>query len=300
MNISQYSLTRVRYGMSAVSALLFLTATLFITLQGFNWGLDFTGGIVAEVRLDEALNLTDIKSYLEHALMQDVQVISSTEPGRWILRYNELGDQALALSPILESVSQHVEVLNSSIVGPQVGQDMVEQGGVAILACFVLTMLYLSYRFEWRLALGALVALTYDVILVLGLFAMTQIEFNLTILAAVLAVLGYSLNDSIIIADRARELFKAKPKESADTLINQAVKATFSRTLITSGTTLVTVSSLWLLGGPALEGFAIALCLGIASGTWSSISIGVTLPQLIGINPSHYRAAKPTPEEVSP
>ncbi|MCW8348676.1 protein translocase subunit SecF [Vibrio sp. ZSDZ65] len=300
MNVSQYSLTHVRYSMSAVSALLFVVATLFITTQGFNWGLDFTGGIVAEVRLDEALHLTEIKSHLEQALMQDVQVVSSTEPRRWILRYNQLGDQALALSPILESVSHNVEVLNSSIVGPQVGQDMVEQGGVAILACFVLTMLYLSYRFEWRLALGALVALVYDVVLVLGLFSVTQMEFNLTILAAVLAVLGYSLNDSIIIADRARELFKSKPAESANTLINQAVKATFSRTLITSGTTLVTVSSLWLLGGPALEGFAIALCLGIASGTWSSISIGVTLPQLIGISPLHYRVEKPTSEEVLP
>ncbi|GAM74799.1 protein-export membrane protein secF [Vibrio ishigakensis] len=127
-------------------------------------------------------------------------------------------------------------------------------------------------------------ALLHDVVLVLGLFSLIQMEFNLTILAAVLAVLGYSLNDSIIIADRARELFKAKPRDKADELINQAVRATFSRTLVTSGTTLVTVSSLWLLGGAALEGFAIALVVGIVSGTWSSISMGVTLPQLVGVS----------------
>ncbi len=143
-------------------------------------------------------------------------------------------------------------------------------------------------------------ALVHDIVIVLGLFAVTQMEFNLTILAAVLAVLGYSLNDSIIIADRARELFKAKPNESADTLINNSVRATFSRTLITSGTTLVTVSSLWLLGGPALEGFAIALCVGIACGTWSSISLGVTLPQMMGVRPEHYRVATPKPEEAMP
>ncbi|MFA0087130.1 protein translocase subunit SecF [Vibrio sp. 10N.261.51.F12] len=300
MKLSQYSLTHTRYAMSAISMLLLLMATLFITFKGFNWGLDFTGGIVAEVRLDESLTATEIQPYLDEALMQEVHLVSSTEPGRWILRYHPVEDETLALSPILKSFSQQVEVLNSSIVGPQVGQDMVEQGGVAILACFVLTMLYLSYRFEWRLALGALVALVHDVVIVLGLFSVTQMEFNLTILAAVLAVLGYSLNDSIIIADRARELFKSKPKKSADALINLAVKATFSRTLVTSGTTLVTVSSLWLLGGPALEGFAIALCLGIACGTWSSISLGVTLPQIIGISPMHYQVTKPTPEEALP
>lgn len=300
MTLSQHSLSRVRFSMSAISALLFALAVAFISFKGFNWGLDFTGGLVAEVRLDASIVATELKASLDNALMQDVQVVSSTEPGRWILRYNQLDDVVLSLTPALKSISTSVEILNSSMVGPQVGQDMVEQGGVAILACFVLTMLYLSYRFEWRLALGALVALVHDIVIVLGLFAVTQMEFNLTILAAVLAVLGYSLNDSIIIADRARELFKAKPNESADTLINNSVRATFSRTLITSGTTLVTVSSLWLLGGPALEGFAIALCVGIACGTWSSISLGVTLPQMMGVRPEHYRVATPKPEEAMP
>lgn len=288
MNISQKSLTGVRFGMSFASMTLFTLALICISFKGFYWGLDFTGGIVAEVRLDTLLTASEIKAWLDQMLMQDVHVVSSTEPGRWILRYNQLEQAVVPIASVLGEISQSVEVLNSSVVGPQVGQDMMEQGGVAILACFVLTMLYLSFRFEWRLALGALVALVHDIVIVLGVFSITQMEFNLTILAAVLAVLGYSLNDSIIIADRARELFKAKPKQSADKLINYSVRATFSRTIITSGTTLVTVSSLWLLGGPALEGFAIALCLGIACGTWSSISIGVTLPQILGVSPQHY------------
>ncbi|MGR5177220.1 protein translocase subunit SecF [Vibrio mediterranei] len=300
MSISQRSLSQIRLTMTSLSAALFFVALSVIIVKGFNWGLDFTGGIVAEVRLDSSVVATDLKLWLDQALMQDVQVVSSNEPGRWILRYNQIGEHVVALAPLLETLSSSVEVLNSSIVGPQVGQDMVEQGGIAILTCFILTMLYLSYRFEWRLALGALVALIHDIVIVLGLFSLTQMEFNLTILAAVLAVLGYSLNDSIIIADRARELFKANPGEPADTLINQSVRATFSRTRVTSGTTLVTVSSLWLLGGPALEGFAIALCLGIASGTWSSISVGVTLPQLIGVRPSHYIAEKPSTEDALP
>jgi preprotein translocase subunit SecF len=156
-------------------------------------------------------------------------------------------------------------------------------------------MLYLSVRFEWRLALGALAAIIYDVTIIFGLFALTQFEFNLTVLAAVLAILGYSLNDSIIIADRVREMLRGNPNGDTDNLLNESVKATFSRTMVTSGTTLLTVSALWLLGGAALQGFAIALVVGIASGTWSSISVGITLPKLLGLLPCHYQV-KPVDE----
>jgi preprotein translocase subunit SecF len=286
--------------MSGISALLFILSVAFITLKGFNWGLDFTGGVVAEVNIDHDIASSTIKTQLDSSLAQDVQLVSSNEPGRWIIRYNQMETSLPSITDVLAPISSNVEILNSSVVGPQVGQDMVEQGSLAILTCFVLTMLYLSYRFEWRLALGALVALIYDVVLVVGLFSVAQLEFNLTVLAAVLAVLGYSLNDSIIIADRARELLKGNPNGTTDNLINDAVKATFSRTLVTSGTTLVTVASLWLLGGAALEGFAIALCVGTASGTWSSISIGVTLPQLIGLQPKHYVTKEVSNEEVCP
>lgn len=300
MTISHTFLTRTRFSMSAISGILLLLAIALLASKGLNWGLDFTGGVVAEVRLDQQLKAADIKPIVDKALQQDVQLIASSEAGRWTFRYYQIEDTTMSLVSVLETSSTTVEVLNSSIVGPQVGSDMVEQGGLAVFACLVLTMLYLSYRFEWRLASGALLALTHDVLIVLGMFALTQIEFNLTTLAAVLAVLGYSLNDSIIIADRTRELFKAKPYEEANLLINDAIRATLSRTLITSGTTLVTVSSLWLLGGPALEGFAIAMCLGIAFGTWSSISLGVTFPQLIGISPEHYKKTAQMEEEALP
>lgn len=253
MNISNLQLTRTRLGMSFVSALLFALSLMVITLKGFNWGLDFTGGVVAEVRLEQSLSQAEIKLHLDQSIGQEVSVNGSTAPGLWEIRYNPTYDTNVSLPETLESLDASYQMISSSIIGPQVGQEMVEQGGLAILVCLLLTMLYLSYRFEWRFALGALVALLHDVVLVLGLFSLIQMEFNLTILAAVLAVLGYSLNDSIIIADRARELFKAKPRDKADELINQAVRATFSRTLVTSGTTLVTVSSLWLLGGAALE-----------------------------------------------
>ncbi|MGF1697029.1 protein translocase subunit SecF [Vibrio lamellibrachiae] len=300
MNHSHTLLTRIRVYMSAISILLFSISVLFIGFKGFNWGLDFTGGVVAEVVVDKELSASTINEHLNEALDQDVQLVSAGEEGRWSVRYTQIEENTAPIQTVFGSISDSVQVLNSSVVGPQVGQDMVEQGGLAIIACFVLTMLYLSYRFEWRLALGALAALIYDVIIVLGLFAMLQLEFNLTVLAAVLAVLGYSLNDSIIIADRARELLRGNPNGQTSHLINDAVKATLSRTLVTSGTTFVTVSCLWLLGGASLEGFAIALCIGIVSGTWSSISIGVTLPQLLKLSPSHYQPKVPTEEDERP
>ncbi len=174
------------------------------------------------------------------------------------------------------------------MVGSQVGQELIDQGGLALLICLLSILAYLSFRFEWRLASGALLALLHDVILVLGFFAITQMEFNLTVFAAVLAVLGYSLNDSIIISDRIRELLLAKQQTPTADINDQAIIATFSRTMVTSGTTLMTISALWLMGGAPLQGFAIAMFIGIISGTWSSISIGTVLPEWLGLESKHY------------
>ena len=174
------------------------------------------------------------------------------------------------------------------MVGSQVGQDLVDQGGLALLISMMCILGYLCFRFEWRLASGSLLALIHDVVLVLGFFALTQMEFNLTVFAAILAILGYSLNDSIIIADRIRELLVAKQSTPIEDINDQAVIATFSRTMVTSGTTLLTVTALWIMGGNALEGFAIAMFIGILSGTWSSISIGTVLPEWLKLEPKHY------------
>ncbi|MEZ8720174.1 protein translocase subunit SecF [Vibrio pomeroyi] len=296
--ISDSNMTRLRKVMSVISILLFMSSVMLVAVKGFNWGLDFTGGVVAEVQLSDQVTKDDLKTKLDAAFQQDVQVVGMAEQDRWTLRYSQLTDAPQPnLVDVLSSVSDQVQVLNSSVVGPQVGQDMVDQGGLAVLVCFLMIMLYLSVRFEWRLALGALAAIIYDVTLILGLFAFTQFEFNLTVLAAVLAILGYSLNDSIIIADRVREMLRGNPNGDTDNLLNESVKATFSRTMVTSGTTLITVSALWLLGGAALQGFAIALVVGIVSGTWSSVSVGITLPKLLGLQPCHYQVKAPVEVE---
>lgn len=293
---SDSNMTLLRKVMSVISIVLFMSSVMLVAVKGFNWGLDFTGGVVAEVQLSDQVTKDALKTKLDAAFQQDVQVVGMAEQDRWTIRYSQLTEASqTSLVDALASVSDQVKVLNSSVVGPQVGQDMVDQGGLAVLVCFLMIMLYLSVRFEWRLALGALAAIIYDVTIIFGLFALTQFEFNLTVLAAVLAILGYSLNDSIIIADRVREMLRGNPNGDTDNLLNESVKATFSRTMVTSGTTLLTVSALWLLGGAALQGFAIALVVGIASGTWSSISVGITLPKLLGLQPCHYQV-KPVDE----
>ncbi|PTO89298.1 protein translocase subunit SecF [Vibrio splendidus] len=295
---SNSNMTRLRKVMSVISIVLFMSSVMLVAVKGFNWGLDFTGGVVAEVQLSDQVTKDALKTKLDTAFQQDVQVVGMAEQDRWTIRYSQLTDTPQPnLVDALSSVSDQVKVLNSSVVGPQVGQDMVDQGGLAVLVCFLMIMLYLSVRFEWRLALGALAAIIYDVTLILGLFAFTQFEFNLTVLAAVLAILGYSLNDSIIIADRVREMLRGNPNGDTDNLLNESVKATFSRTMVTSGTTLITVSALWLLGGAALQGFAIALVVGIVSGTWSSVSVGITLPKLLGLQPCHYQVKAPVEVE---
>ncbi|MEZ9720448.1 protein translocase subunit SecF [Vibrio splendidus] len=296
--ITNSNMTCLRKVMSMISIVLFMSSVMLVAVKGFNWGLDFTGGVVAEVQLSDQVTKDALKTKLDTAFQQDVQVVGMAEQDRWTIRYSQLTDAPQPnLVDALTTVSDQVKVLNSSVVGPQVGQDMVDQGGLAVLVCFLMIMLYLSVRFEWRLALGALAAIIYDVTLILGLFAFTQFEFNLTVLAAVLAILGYSLNDSIIIADRVREMLRGNPNGDTDNLLNESVKATFSRTMVTSGTTLITVSALWLLGGSALQGFAIALVVGIVSGTWSSVSVGITLPKLLGLQPCHYQVKAPVEVE---
>lgn len=298
MFINMKNATKWRHMTSVVSIGLMIFALSMIATKGLNWGLDFTGGIVSEVQIDSKITSREIAPLLDASFKQDVAVIASGEPGRWVLRYAipPKGVELPPLTEVLAPLHSEVQVLNTSIVGPQVGQELTEQGGMALLVSVLVILAYLSYRFEWRLASGSLFALTHDIVFVLGFFAATQMEFNLTTLAAILAILGYSLNDSIIIADRIRELLIAKPELSIQEVNNEAVAATFSRTMVTSGTTLITVGSLWLLGGGPLEGFAIAMFIGIVTGTWSSISVGTSLPEYFGLNSDHYKP-KPISEE---
>ncbi|WP_277206915.1 protein translocase subunit SecF [Vibrio misgurnus] len=280
----------IRYITGLVSMLLVVVSVAALASKGLNMGLDFTGGMVTEAIIDRSVTKTELIAQLQPALGDSVTATPSGEDGRWVIRY-PLADQAAApleIDALLHQLSTQVEIVSNSMVGSQVGEDLVNQGGLALLICLLSILAYLSFRFEWRLASGALLALLHDVVLVIGFFALTQMEFNLTVFAAILAVLGYSLNDSIIIADRIRELLIAKQQTPTAAINDQAVIATFSRTMVTSGTTLMTIAALWLMGGAPLQGFAIAMFIGVISGTWSSISIGTVLPEWFGLKAKHY------------
>ncbi|QIL86928.1 protein translocase subunit SecF (plasmid) [Vibrio sp. HDW18] len=280
----------IRYITGLVSMLLVVVSVAALASKGLNMGLDFTGGMVTEAIIDSSVTKTQLIAQLQPILGDSVTATPSGEDGRWVIRY-PLADQAAApleIDALLHQRSTQVEIVSNSMVGSQVGEDLVNQGGLALLICLLSILAYLSFRFEWRLASGALLALLHDVVLVIGFFALTQMEFNLTVFAAILAVLGYSLNDSIIIADRIRELLIAKQQTPTAAINDQAVIATFSRTMVTSGTTLMTIAALWLMGGAPLQGFAIAMFIGVISGTWSSISIGTVLPEWFGLKAKHY------------
>lgn len=290
MIFSMKNATKWRHISSAVSVFLMLFSLFMLFNKGLNLGLDFTGGVVSEVQLDSRITSSEIEPLLKAGLHADVTVISTGDSGRWVLRYAESqnGSELTPIDQLLAPLDSNIEVLNTSIVGPQVGQELSEQGAIALMVSMFSIMLYLSFRFEWRLALGSLFALTHDVIFILGFFALTQMEFNLTVLAAVLAIMGYSLNDSIIISDRIRENLITKPLLSIQEANNNAIRSTFTRTMITSGTTLMTVGALWLLGGGPLAGFSTAMFIGIVTGTFSSVSVGTTLPELFGLRSEHY------------
>lgn len=275
---------------SIISLVLMIISLGAIATNGLNMGLDFTGGMVTEVKVDNSISHEKMVETLQPALGQFTNVTHADQAGRWMVRYPipAEGEQTADLVKVLSPISNQVEVISNSMVGSQVGQDLIDQGGLALMISMLSILGYLCFRFEWRLASGSLLALLHDVVLVLGFFAASQMEFNLTVFAAILAILGYSLNDSIIIADRIRELLVAKQELPIEKINDDAVIATFSRTMVTSGTTLLTVSALWIMGGAALQGFSIAMFIGILSGTWSSISIGTVLPEWLKLEPKHY------------
>ncbi|NAW69227.1 protein translocase subunit SecF [Vibrio sp. V27_P1S3P104] len=290
LNYLKTHIRRIRYITSFVSIALTLLALSAFLIKGLNLGLDFTGGMVTEVKIEKTLTHEQLLKVVKPVLGDSTLITPSGEEGRWVIRYPliEVSQTTPDIQALLKTVSSSVQVISNSMVGSQVGDDLVDQGALALLICCLAILGYLSFRFEWRLASGALFALAHDVVLVLGFFAITQMEFNLTVFAAILAILGYSLNDSIIIADRIRELLIAKQTSPTAMINDQAVIATFSRTMVTSGTTLLTVAALWMMGGEPLEGFAIAMFIGIISGTWSSISIGTVLPEWLHLEPKHY------------
>lgn len=275
------------------SILMIGTSIFTLSTKWLNWGLDFTGGTLIEVGFEQPANLEDIRLSLEAKGFGDatVQNFGSARDVMVRLRPREnvaseaLGNQILGA--IREGTGKSVEMRRIEFVGPNVGDELTEAGGLAILVSLLCILLYVSMRFEWRLAAGAVLALAHDVIITLGIFSFMQIEVDLTIVAALLTVVGYSLNDTIVVFDRIRENFRKMRKGEPAEIMNSSITQTLSRTLITSGTTLFVVIALFTQGGAMIHGFAMALLLGITVGTYSSIYVASALALKLGITREH-------------
>lgn len=271
------------------SGLLIIGSLFSLATNQLNWGLDFTGGTLIEVGYEKPAQLDQIRKQMEEAGFGDaiVQNFGSSEDvlirlaPREGVKAAEIGNQVL---DSLRAGGEQVDMRRIEFVGPNVGEELAEQGGLAMLVALLCILLYVAMRFEWRFALGSVVALAHDVILTLGLFSVLQLEFDLTVLAAVLAVIGYSLNDTIVVSDRIRENFRKIRKGEPVEIINTSLTQTLNRTIITSLTTILVLMALFFKGGALIHGFATALLFGVFIGTYSSIYVASLVALLLGIS----------------
>lgn len=256
--------------------------------KGLNWGLDFTGGIVVETEYTDGVDLNQVKdAYAKEGIVGTTQHFGSQKDVMVRVAPKEGLDQQTVTNKVMvasRTIDKDVKLSRSEFVGPAVGEELVESGILAIVVSLIAILAYVAFRFEWRMATGAVISLAYDVIVVLGVFSVMQIEYDLTVLAAVLTVVGYSLNDKIVVFDRIRENAVNLPRNtSMYDVFNISITETLSRSIITSGTTLITVVSLMIFGGEMIYGFALALFVGIVFGTISSIYVASTWALILGI-----------------
>lgn len=276
---------------NAISALTFVLAVVFIAVRGFHFSIEFTGGTLMEVNYAQAADVARVRGLVEAQGYADAQVQAFGTPSDVLIRLPlRKGESSAQQSDELLSVLKAdpagagLELRRVEFVGPQVGEELFENGAMALLVVVIGIALYLALRFEWKFAVAAIVANLHDVVIILGFFALFQWEFSLSVLAAVLAILGYSVNESVIIADRIRENFRKMRKASVDEVIDNAITSTISRTIITHSLTQVMVLTMLIFGGPTLHYFAVALTIGILFGIYSSVLVMAPLTRWLGVS----------------
>ena len=274
--------------LNAISFISFGIAVAFLLTRGLNLSVDFTGGTVMEVRYPQAANLETIRDAIEKKGWGESQVQNFGTSRDVLIRLplekgTSSGQQADRVMQTLKAQDPAVELKRVEFVGPAVGEELAHDGLLALLMVVIGIMIYLAFRFEWKFSVAAIVANLHDVVLVIGMFAIFRWEFSLPVLAAVLAVLGYSVNESVIIFDRVREHFKKYRKMSTVEAIDSAITATISRTIITHGSTLCMTLAMYFFGGPALHYFALALTIGIIFGIYSSVFVAAAIAMYLGV-----------------
>lgn len=277
-----------RRGAAVISIVTFVLSAYFLATRGLNLGVDFTGGTVLEVSYEQAADLNTIRSVLTDLNMTDVTVLNFGTSRDVMIRLPIMPDfsSAQLSETVLDALRQAddtVEMRRVEFVGPQVGKELLENGALALLFVSIGIVAYLAVRFEWKFGVAGIIANLHDVIIILGFFAFFQWEFSLTVLAAVLAVLGYSVNESVVIFDRIRENFRKLRKVEVTTVIDNAITRTMARTIITHGSTQMVVIAMLLFGGEVLYYFALALTIGILFGIYSSIMVASQILLLLGV-----------------
>lgn len=279
--------------MTVLSILMTVAAILLITFKGLNLGLDFTGGTLLEVKYAQEADLEKVRARLAEtghpeALVQhfgSARDVLVRIPPQGNTDQNKLGTDVFES---LKAVQPDLELTRTEFVGPAVGEELRDQSGVALLAALGLMMLFVSIRFQWRMSLGSVLALGHDAIIVVGIFALFQWTFDLTVLAAVLAIIGYSINESIVVGDRVRENFRLLRKGTTAEIINGAVTQTLSRTVMTASTTFLSALALFLWGGTAIHHFSLAMMIGVSFGTYSSVFVASSLMMYLGVSRDDY------------
>ena len=268
-----------------------------LSFKGLNLGLDFSGGTLIEVSYEEAADLVDIRDLMTNNGFDDFQVVNFGSNSDVLIKVadkngnSQLGD---VIYKFLLDADPSTELKRIEFVGPQIGSELRDQGGLGMLVALGMILLYVAFRFQYKFALGAVAALAHDVVIILGLFSLLSWDFDLTVLAALLAVIGYSLNDTIVVSDRIREIFRGERGFEPDEIVNRSINQTLSRTLITSLTTLLVLFALFFFGGDMIRGFSQALIIGVLVGTYSSIYVVANM--LLGLSITQDDLAIPEPE----
>lgn len=289
---------------AGLSLSLILVSVVSLVAQTLNFGIDFTGGTVVEVGYPDPVDLEPVRQKLTDAGFVDAVVQHFGTAKDVLIRLAphdeiskaELSDHVVRL--LEEQSGGKVELRRVEFVGPQVGEELTEEGGLAMLVALGGILIYVALRFEYRFALGAVAALVHDVLITLGFFSVTRMEFDLTVLAAVLAVIGYSLNDTIVVFDRVRENFRKMRKGAPEEIMNRSLNQTLSRTLMTSMTTMLVLAALFFLGGELIHSFASALLVGIFVGTYSSIYVASPVTLALGVSKADLMPVKKEGVEV--
>ncbi len=280
--VTTYPFMHTRRTWYAVSTAAILASIVLLLVRGLNFGIDFTGGVVLEFYYPKGANIEKTRATLEEAGYESPQVQNFGDDGSVMVRLlpragQDVNAVSAQVTQKLSEVDPTVERRRAEVVGPQVGKELTEQGGLAVMFTFVLIGIYTWMRFQWKMGVSAVIATLHDPLLILGFFAVTQIPFDLAVLAAILAVIGYSLNDTVVVFDRVRENFQSMRKATSEQIMDASINQTLSRTIITSGATLLVVVVLLIEGGETLRGFSWALTIGIIVGTYSSIYVAGAL-----------------------